>query len=571
MEKQIIRGIGEPLDRRDFLKIAGIVAGSMVLSPRLGPHHMEEGAKPKEELTPWDKVKRQEIENVFGFDKETGKFTELIPFSEFSRLDIKWPPENLPTEDLERVNRELRSNYGFELKCGWKTLLQYTTRRYQEIVRNPYLTIIDPTAEEVKLLVETFSDLTGLPEEFIYVLGFRENGLRGNHPSIHGEKYYAASGDGMMSPNVHDGAWGRKIKQGKFEEKEIGFLKVYGQKDFSIPVPSRVIVVDSAMNLAFGLSIYIEHLSQLMTHSDLKTFKDYTLCKSLYLEKFQLKDSQDKNQAALMGVCYMLYWHGLEPAVVRLNDEIQRGIINLPEEFEEDSYFSSPIEKAIGTFSNRPWENSDYLIEGQTAESKNLTFYCPLKKDLRGLFLQITEKIESYSHFSTKPEERADFLYFLFTHPREQRYVLELIREQADEYLSAEEKDVLIKGYKEVLSDISENAFSPGRLNQWKQTLLFCDEIANLLQEKSDRSFEKGEKFSDSEGRLFELFRYISLGFTLDLIMPFYSTRGILSCDLLKKGRYENYLENIKWYQQYKEELWQYFHSFVKKETVDFI
>jgi len=371
--------------RRQFLGFAGAAAAATTFgltnpSKVFAEAEETQGVEKNKKIEPqekekdaWTEKKEAAIRGVFGYNPETDRWDKLIAREEFNEAGIVWPPrENLPVHDVDRLNAKLESHEAsFRVKCDYRTLLNETVRRYGEILDDPYKTAIDPTVEEIDALIAKYSRITGFPEDVIKTIGWRENSLRSNMPSLHGDSYYPPSGDGVMSPNVHPPYWAEKVggipntRGSEYPETD-----VVSFKGVNLPVYAGFIQYDCEANIAFGLAIYTHHLNELMISDDFALLRD----------EYLLKRSDDfgGKDATLMGVSYSVYHHGFSG----IREKLKFSAIS--DRFvDPNDYSDEPVALAANTYAKyKPWDNPEYRMEG-VGEASGCEFYSLISKDVQ--------------------------------------------------------------------------------------------------------------------------------------------------------------------------------------------
>jgi hypothetical protein len=367
------------VSRRDFLKMSGVIGASLVLPEDVQATNEDEQDSPveKEKKDQWAKAKEKVIKEVFGYDEDTKEYKALPKMKDLESSGYSWQPEQLPEEHLGLLNQKL-TEYGadFEVQVGHRALLKVVVERYKKLLTNPLDTIIDPTADEMVALIESFAEITGLPRDLILTLAWRENSLRGNRPSLHGDTD-PPGGDGVMNPYVQPPYWAREVQVQETATDNKENMNLASFRDAVLPVPATAIQHDCIANVAFSLAIYTEHLERLMIDEDFEPLRERFLN--------QEAEALGGKIPALVGVSYLIYHRGVEN-IKNMLDEVD----TLTQKEGADQawkihgqYFTRPTRLAANTFATyQPWNNPYYKMGGK-GKAEGREFYTNLSKDVR--------------------------------------------------------------------------------------------------------------------------------------------------------------------------------------------
>jgi hypothetical protein len=430
------------ISRRDFLKLSGAaLVGAKLPRPFLNlppTSNSKESSKTAEiELH-----QQMVIEKYFEL-QPNGKSAILLPPE---KIEVEWPPTQKPEYNLEELNTTLTENGLSPVKLTPYELCQKAVERYQEIRENPYEGVLDPTAKEVDALVEEYSKITGLPEDFIYTLWWREHYLTGLACFEHFSETskllidYSKGKDGALNPWVRveeeKGTGWAELREIEGKQIEIVKFRAGPEHNYSLPIPSQALAADTKMNLSFGLAIYVHQLSWLASNPEAEAARSFLESEqqrllltweennddALKLEKLSDKWKTSKEdtakRVALMGVSYTLYHQPSLLLEESINNEPQYNLLIQTTQLAENTIYQY-----------RPWENKAFIQSGQTQLTKECEYYYPfsqkeaeemipsvMKKELQGSW----NEIENSSNFASLTPEQQAFLRTQYEKAREQ-------------------------------------------------------------------------------------------------------------------------------------------------------
>lgn len=393
---------GPRFTRRQFLAGTGIIAGASI-AKKLEPFRKVLAQEPlyseRESINPWEKKKKSTLEEKLGRSQTPDGLVYwkgIPPLELLENNEVTWNDLQENRAQLEVMNVKLSQEaIPFQFKCTFRTLLNLSVARYQEIIQDPYLIVLDPDVKEVEELVSQASEITGLPKEVIKTLAWRENGLKGTSPELHGDHYIPPKGQGFINAEFYPPHFGENIQllDTFTEPKDPSYhswlilVKMPGRPNgYLLPISREVVNSDCYLGTIIPLAIFLEHLEKFFTRSYNSPKIDQTI---KFFLNYEPADDNLYNEpldrlAKFSGFGFMLYHWGIYSSQEPLFTTIDKCVFDkLPPEGFPDDF--APYLQAVTTFQLRPWRNSNYILEGDN-EARGHQFYCQMIKSIRSQY-----------------------------------------------------------------------------------------------------------------------------------------------------------------------------------------
>ena len=424
MESKELGGV--KLTRRELLLKGLLVGAGLLLPKRIKAETPQNWKEETERISPWEEKKRETIDSVFQRATSADKvyWKELIDTEIFAENGVEWHELHEGAE-LEVLNTRLKQkDIPTELKCTYRTLLNQAVKRYKEILKNPYSVIIDPDVNEVEAVINTVAKLTGLPPGMIKTFAWRENGLKGIIPQIHGDTYAPPIGGGFINFEAYESSFGKDLslkKTGKHSEHHI-VIRAPGEEDgYLLPITNTAARYDALLGTLIPMAIALEHVEKVFgcdqENPQVAQLRDFLL--DFRNPNLEIANSAEDKLTKFVGLAYTLYHHG----IYRPKD----GIIDQPLDFarianerftkfdfknaslpELQNEFASFFQ-AIGTFGKyKPWRKERYKMEGKGA-AKDHEFYCQVPNFIRK---HVDENPQLWKAISIARKEEWEQKYF---------------------------------------------------------------------------------------------------------------------------------------------------------------
>ncbi len=411
-------------DRRNFLKQAGVVAFTLFFSPSFtGGEIAGEGGKIKKLLQRIQKERRRLA------DAKEKKILELfnqplLPVDYFEQRTAM--SGELSDYFKENGYRLISLNEGKErLSEVRNRLLEAFLERYQQLLKDPFKTNLDPTVDDFYRITKEYAELADLPVEVVRAIWWQENLGRGTFPEFHGSQILSHK-DGpyaiyhpKYSVRVSNG-WEYSLRLRKPVKPTTETVQVFAvpinerwrvkDRKFNgvipTPVPSSLVAADAELSVLAGLLVYLDRL---------ETVRDVSTQFSLLIKAKLETGNRDsiENRFLEYAIAYFIYHRD-------------------PAEFEKRHYecqqrwgkevcqweYRGNVNDVIGWFLNaarhQPWGSDFYQIRFDGKK-----FYCfPVEKILERykgeyqgrLYAQITDILRSGGEI---PKIEMEFLNFV--------------------------------------------------------------------------------------------------------------------------------------------------------------
>ncbi len=355
-QQPIVEGEAEPSAR--FLRIQKFIIDRLSVGYFLSG---KSGLKPLPEKLPLDKSENN-----------------LLDYARYSH------PRFITTSEAISVyrgktNENLRA---MGIRVDFADLLSMLSERYDQILAGglvpSLIDSIDPSVTDFDQLTRKFSDLTGIPQNVIQTIWWRENFGIGNAPHLH-EGKHSPSGDGPLAPFVHlynmpiqpQGVYQYSADTQQFarsfrippEEvvKTIAFMgdnRLVGRNDENIiitPIRTDLVQYDAELNIITGLILYYQAMEAVFSDPLISQAVEHAL-------------NQD-SELDYWSIGYSVYHHGPVPVQAKLLNQTSAGFeYNSP---DWQAYFITPAVAAKDTKHYQSWTQSRYIRKSGFADDPN--------------------------------------------------------------------------------------------------------------------------------------------------------------------------------------------------------
>jgi len=416
--------------RRGFLRgvagIAGVVGGKLLPNvPGFLPPQSTTLLE-TEKFDPWEAKKREEIDKLFE-KQEDGSFRQLVSLETFRKNGIIWQEikEGSAPEALTVLLQQ--KGIGVALKCTYRTLLNKAVERYNQLTKDPYATIIDPDVNEAEKVISEVAELTGLPPDFIKTIAWRENGLRGTIPQLHGDTYCPTIGAVFINMETDSDIFAQNIKiDGRYR-----WLARIPEipKGYVLPITTtKALRYDALLGTLIPMAICLEHLEKVFSERATPTanLRDFLM----NWADESVGNSPEEKLAKFVGLAFLLYHHGIYRPVKLdqkgnpIHDQDGNVTMNFNiianERFTQfdptktadlKTHFRDRYHWFFGAYDTflyyKPWLKQRYRLAG-TNEAAGHQFYCQTANFIR----EHMDKYPNLSERTHEPQEYRDIIEF---------------------------------------------------------------------------------------------------------------------------------------------------------------